>query len=196
MKIKPVRKPGGVVVELGPGETQLPAAPSRRNLGPLPVFKLNRILVPVDFSDCSRKALQYALPFAKEFEASILLLHVVTPFLPPAEMAMVDVSELELKMRESGGRELAALRAAVAKEAPVETALRVGRPDTEIVRAARELDADMIVISTHGRTGLAHMFMGSTAEQVVRRAGCPVFVVREREHEFVDTEPPAPKKRK
>jgi universal stress protein A len=196
MKIKPVRKPGGVVVELGPRETQLPAAPSKSALGPLPVFKLKRILVPVDFSDCSSKALQYALPFAKEFEASILLLHVVTPFLPPAEMAMVDVSEIELKMRESGARELAALRAAVEKEAPVETALRVGRPDTEIVRAAKELDADVIVLSTHGRTGLAHMFMGSTAEQVVRRAGCPVFVVREREHEFVDTATPVTKQKK
>lgn len=185
MKIKPNRKPGGVVVELGPREKQLPAAPAAEDLGPLPVFRLKRILVPVDFSGCSRKALRYALPFAEEFEASIILLHVVSPFLPPAELAMVDVSEIELKMRETGARELDKLRATVAREVPVETALRVGRPDTEIVRAARELEADVIVLSTHGRTGLAHVLMGSTAEQVVRHAGCPVFVVREHEHEFV-----------
>lgn len=187
MKIKPVRKSrgGGVVVEMKARERALPPAPRVTELGPLPMFRLQRILVPVDFSDCSRKALQYALPFAQEFEASLILLHVVSPFLPPAEMAMTDVADIELRMRESGLRELEALRASVARTVPVETALRVGRPDTEIVRAARELDADVIVLSTHGRTGLAHMFMGSTAEQVVRRAGCPVFIVRQREHEFV-----------
>lgn len=187
MKIKPVRKSrgGGVVVELGARERELPAPTPVTELGPLPMFRLQRILVPVDFSECSRKALQYALPFAKEFEASLLLLHVVSPFLPPAEMSLADVADLELRMRESGQRELEALRASVAREVPAEAFLRVGRPDTEIVRAARELDADVIVLSTHGRTGLAHMFMGSTAEQVVRRAGCPVFIVREREHEFV-----------
>ncbi|MFM1769063.1 MAG: hypothetical protein RJA22_1592 [Verrucomicrobiota bacterium] len=188
MKIKPVRKSrgGGVVVELGARERQLPAGPAVTDLGPLSMFKLKRILVPVDFSDCSRKALRYALPFAKEFEASIILLHVVAPFLPPAEMSLVDVADLELRMRESATRELAALRASVAKQAPVETALRLGRPDTEILHAARELDADVIVLSTHGRTGLAHMFLGSTAEQVVRRAPCPVFIVRQQEHEFIN----------
>lgn len=187
MKIKPVRKSrgGGVIVEMEGRERALPPAPRVTELGPLPMFRLRRILVPVDFSDCSRKALQYALPFAQEFEASLILLHVVSPFLPPAEMSLAEVAGIELRLRESGLRELESLRASVAREAPVETALRVGRPDTEIVRAARELDADVIVLSTHGRTGLAHMFMGSTAEQVVRRAGCPVFIVRQREHEFV-----------
>jgi len=187
MKIKPVRKSrgGGVVVELKARERELPPAPRVTDLGPLPMFRLRRILVPVDFSDCSRKALQYALPFAKEFEASVILLHVVAPFLPPVEMSTADVTNIELRMRESGQRGLEALRASVSRQVPAETALRVGRPDTEIVRAARELDADVIVLSTHGRTGLAHMFMGSTAEQVVRRAGCPVFIVRQREHEFV-----------
>jgi universal stress protein A len=187
MKIKPVRKSrgGGVIVEMEGREHALPPAPRVTELGPLPMFRLRRILVPVDFSDCSRKALQYALPFAKEFEASLILLHVVSPFLPPAEMSLAEVADIELRLRESGLRELESLRASVAREAPVETALRVGRPDMEIVRAARELDADVIVLSTHGRTGLAHMFMGSTAEQVVRRAGCPVFIVRQREHEFV-----------
>ena len=188
MKIKPVRKSrgGGVTLELQAREHELPPAPRVKELGPLPMFRLQRILVPVDFSDCSRKALQYALPFAKEFEASLILLHVVTPFLPPAEMSMPEVADFELRLRESGLRELESLRASVARQVPVETALRVGRPDTEIVRAARELDADVIVLSTHGRTGLAHMFLGSTAEQVVRRAGCPVFIVRQREHEFVE----------
>jgi universal stress protein A len=73
----------------------------------------------------------------------------------------------------------------VGEGAAAETLLRVGRPETEILNTAREIDCDLIILSTHGRTGLAHVFMGSTAEQIVRRAGCPVLVVREREHEFL-----------
>ncbi len=191
MKFKPARKPSrGVLVELGADEAQLPATAPRPDFNPLAPFKLNRVLVPVDFSDCSHKALQYALPFAKAFDATLTLLYVVEPFYPVPEMAGVDVVLIEKQLREGGDRQLAALRKGVGDSAAVETLLRVGRPETEIIKAARELDCDLIILSTHGRTGLAHVFMGSTAEQVVRRAGCPVLVVREREHEFIrDTSP-------
>ena len=63
--------------------------------------------------------------------------------------------------------------------------VRSGSPAIEIIAAAKELDADVIVISTHGYTGLTHVFLGSVAEHVVRRAPCPVLVVREKEHEFI-----------
>jgi universal stress protein A len=65
------------------------------------------------------------------------------------------------------------------------TLLRSGRPAYEIVEAAKRLDTDLIIISTHGHTGLKHVFLGSTAENVVRYAPCPVLTVREHEHEFV-----------
>jgi universal stress protein A len=186
MKIKPARKPSrGVLVELGPGEAQLPETAARPEFNPLAPFKLQRVLVPVDFSDCSHKALQYALPFAKAFDATITILHVVEPFYLVPEMAGVDVVLIEKQLREGGERQLAALRKEVGDSAAAETLLRVGRPEAEILKAARELASDLIILSTHGRTGLAHVFMGSTAEQIVRRAGCPVLVVREREHEFI-----------
>ena len=66
-------------------------------------------------------------------------------------------------------------------------AVRPGRPATEIVEAARELAADLIVIATHGRTGLQHVLLGSVAENVVRHAPCPVLTVREHEREFVES---------
>jgi hypothetical protein len=85
MKFKPSPKTGAVSVELGVDEIQIPA-----HLMPaVPMFKLQRILVPVDFSDCSSKALQYAVPFAKQFGAALILLHVVEPYPAVPEMAQI-----------------------------------------------------------------------------------------------------------
>ena len=74
-----------------------------------------------------------------------------------------------------------ARRASIGAEALV----RAGQPYYEITTAAKELDVDLIVITTHGRTGLKHALLGSTAERVVRHAPCPVLTVREREHDFI-----------
>ena len=189
MKFKPSHKPGGVVVELGPTEVQLPVTSSGSAMSPLPVFKLKKILVPVDFSDCSNKALQYAIPFAKQFDAELTLLHVVQPYLPVPEIPMVDVELVQRQIRESGKKELEALQRTVADKVSSETALRQGSPYVEIIKAAKELGIDLIILATHGRTGLAHVFLGSTAERVVRHAGCPVLVVRESERDFVPTKP-------
>jgi nucleotide-binding universal stress UspA family protein len=179
MRIKPTLKRGGVLMELGPNEAQLPAD---TGAGP---FKLERVLVPVDFSDCSKKALQYAIPFAKQFGAEIVLLYVVQPYIPAPEAAAIDTELLLHRMREDGEKGLTALRDSLTDEAKVSTALRVGRPDFEIVKAADELGADVILLSTHGRTGLGRVFLGSVAEHITRYAHCPVFIVRERERDFV-----------
>jgi nucleotide-binding universal stress UspA family protein len=187
MKFKPKNKPGGVVVELGPKEAKLPetALPA----AVLPAFKLQRILVPVDFSDCSTKALQYAIPFARQFAAELILLHVVQPFVAIPEMPSVDAALVQSQMRGAGKRQLDTLRGTIDDEIPSNTLLRVGSPHVEIINAAKESGIDLIILSTHGRTGLAHVFLGSTAERVVRHAGCPVLVVREQEHEFVASKP-------
>ena len=185
MKFKPTGKSGGVVVELGPKETQLPTAASLSTPVPLPAFKLKKILVPVDFSDCAKKALQYAIPFARQFDAELTLLHVVQPYLPVPEMTTVDVDLIQREMCAAGEKELAALRQTIASEVSSKTALQVGSPHLEIIAAAKDLGIDLIILSTHGRIGLAHVFLGSTAERVVRHAACPVLVVREHEHEFV-----------
>jgi len=182
-KIRPAHKPGGEGVELGPKEEQIPNV---AKVSP-PVFKLKKILVPVDFSNCSRKALQYAVPFAKQFDATLVLLYVVEPYAPVPEMTKVDWDIITSLRRESGEAELAKLKQTLDNAVKAETVLRVGRPYLEIVRAVKELSIDLILLSTHGHTGLVHMFLGSTAESVVRHAGCPVLVVREHEHEFVLT---------
>jgi universal stress protein A len=177
MKIKPANKRRGVLLELGPNEAQLPAET---------LFQLKRILVPVDFSECSRKALAYAVPFAKQFGAEIVLAHVVQPYIPVPEAGAVDTTAILAQMRESGKSELEKLRLSISDDVKIKTLLRVGHPAQEIVKAAEELDVDLILLSTHGRTGLGRVFFGSVAEHITRYARCPVLTVREREHEFVD----------
>ncbi|MBI3875397.1 MAG: universal stress protein [Verrucomicrobia bacterium] len=149
-------------------------------------FKLKSILVPVDFSDCSKKALKYALPFARQFGASITLLYVAHIPYVGAEVGGIDYALLESEMRTGGMKELDKLaESEVGTEIPRRTLVRVGSPAHEIATAAKELDTDLIIIATHGHTGLKHVFLGSTAEKVVRMAPCPVLTVREREHDFV-----------
>jgi nucleotide-binding universal stress UspA family protein len=181
MKIKPTsNKGGGVVMELGPKEAQMPprdlAAPQR----PLPVFKLKKILVPVDFSECSKKALQYAVPFARQFGAELTLLYVMQHYPLVSEMGPVDVES-----NEDAERDLEALRQTIDRDVRSRAVVRAGEPHLEITETAKSLGIDLILLSTHGRTGLNHVLMGSTAEKVVRRAGCPVLIVRQHEHEFI-----------
>jgi universal stress protein A len=176
MKIKRTSKTRGVVLELGPEEAQIPA----QSLAATPVFKLRKILVPIDFSDCSKKALAYAIPFARQFGAELNLLHVVEPYPAVPEMAPFDYETIE-----EGRLELEVLRKGLGNIETCRTLVRMGAPATEITGAAKDLDADLIILSTHGRKGLSRMFLGSTAERVVRSAPCPVLIVRESEHEFV-----------
>ncbi len=180
MKFKPTDKAGGVVVELGPRETQLPPLTAEQTIGALPMFKLKKILVPVDFSVCSKKALQYAIPFAKQFAAELILLHVIQPYPPMPEMGPVDMDSIE-----DAKRELAEVRGSIHEAVQSSTVLRQGPPAVRIVEAAKELGCDLIILSIHGRSGLGRFLLGSTAEKVVRHAGCPVLVVREHEHEFI-----------
>ena len=178
MKFKRTKKAGGVVVELEPRESELPTTVR-------PQFRLKKILVPVDFSACSSKALQYALPFAREFSARIVLLHVVEPFIPVPEMTTVNFEVIRKQTMTAAESEMKKLRESIPADVAVEAVIREGNPYFEIGLATRQLSIDLIIIATHGRTGLAHVFMGSTAERVVRHASCPVLTVREHEHDFV-----------
>lgn len=148
-------------------------------------FKLRKILVPVDFSECSKKGLEYAIAFAREFKAELLLLHVVEPLLPCPELTAVDTASLQAESREYADKELRDLRLRVGDAAACETFLREGKASRTITETAREAAVDLIIISTHGHSGLSRIVLGSTTEQVVRRANCPVLVVREHERDFV-----------
>ena len=153
--------------------------PSEALAVPLPV---RRILVPVDFSDCSTFALRYAANLAGQVNASLILLHVASSLLAPPEMEYV---ELDLKKfrgeveRHASAKLTALAQREIAATVPASPLVRHGTPWEEITRLARERQADLIVIGTHGHAGFKHMVMGSTAEKVVRYAGCPVLVVRE-----------------
>ena len=181
MKIKPTNEPGSVLVALGPKERQLPESSGTRAR----LFNPKKILVPVDFSECSNKALQYALPFAKQSNASLVLLYVVQPYFPVPDITTVDWDLIHAGLREGGETQLAKLRESLEKAVKAETFVRTGNAAIEILKAAKELEIDLIILSTHGHTGLAHVFLSSTAERVVQRASCLVLVVREREHDFV-----------
>ena len=186
MKAKPTNHPGAVLLELNRRDEPLMAAATTASVKA--PFKLKRILVPIDFSDCSKKALQYALPLAKEHQAAITLLYVVPTNYSLGEYGGIDYASIEAEMRLTGDKKLAQLAAdEVGGEVSADPIVRTGSPALEIITTAKSLPADLIVISTHGRTGLKHVFLGSVAEEVVRRAPCPVLVVREREHEFIST---------
>src|ERR1051326_4414546 len=101
MNIKPAKNPGGVVVEPRPEEAQLPMPGSDA----LPVFNLRKILVPIDFSECSRKALCYAIPLAKQFDATLILLKVVDPYFPPADTMGLDAAVLSEQTRQAAGKD-------------------------------------------------------------------------------------------
>jgi nucleotide-binding universal stress UspA family protein len=138
-----------------------------------------RILVPIDFSKSSLRALQTAVPLASDFGARIVLLFAVEPAgylsgiesLPTAVPDSVIIKEAKENLPRIAKRFIPA-------KSPVTTLVGRGRPSDVITRAVRQQKIDLIVLATHGRTGLDHFLMGSTAEQVVRRARCPVLVVR------------------
>jgi nucleotide-binding universal stress UspA family protein len=151
------------------------------------ILQLNKILVPTDFSETSKKAVQYALRFADQFGCEIALLYVVEPATPMigAPLAVEPSTDKdEFSMAE---KDLAVLAAEAHTNGAhsISSFVRIGHAPHEITKTAKDLDVDLIIIATHGYTSWRHLCIGSTAERVVRTAPCPVLVVREKEHEFV-----------
>jgi nucleotide-binding universal stress UspA family protein len=142
---------------------------------------VRRILAPTDFSDSSALAVRYAAELAEKFAAELVLLHVVQDLalvLPdavmPTPMPATDLTQLINAARTGLANQVAALN--LGRLNP-RSEVRVGSPYAEIDAAAKDLKADLICVSTHGRTGLAHLLLGSVAEKVVRHAPCPVLIV-------------------
>jgi universal stress protein A len=146
------------------------------------MMNIRKILVPTDFSKNSLVALEYARDFAKRFDAEILLVHV---FEPPPYSAMTlgggaaITPVVQEDMRQEVTQELEKIASdELADGVKVGVLLRDGSPFVEIIATAKEEHADLIVIATHGHTGIKHLLLGSTAEKVVRRAPCLVLTVR------------------
>jgi nucleotide-binding universal stress UspA family protein len=138
------------------------------------------ILVPVDFSSCSREGLQYAIGFANEFGAKLILLHVTyLGYIYSSEgTAIYDIPALQEAARKNAERQMRQLVRSVSfGRAKFETAFTDGSPALDICAFAKDHDVDLIITSTHGLTGLEHVLIGSIAEKVVRHAPCSVLVV-------------------
>ena len=146
------------------------------------------ILAPTDFSSASKKALAYAVGFAATFDAKVTLIHVIEPMVLPPEYGYLPPysPEDEARQVEAVRKQLLDIAAGWNGVRRSEVMVRVGNPSHEIVGAVSELEVDLLVITTHGRTGLRHMLMGSVAEKIVRHATCPVLVVRPEERDFID----------
>lgn len=147
----------------------------------LPVSK---ILVPIDFSDYSKMALDYAVEFAKKFNSQLFLIYVIEPIVYPSDFGLgqVPISSIDMEIQSRAEDEMQKLiNEKVPKETKVSWIVRVGKPFIEIINEAKEKDCDLIIIATHGHTGIEHILFGSTAEKVVRKSPIPVLVVREKQ---------------
>jgi nucleotide-binding universal stress UspA family protein len=144
-----------------------------------------RILVPIDFSDHSKRALAYAVTVAGNFASELVLVYVVEPAVYPADLGFgqVTLPNLETELKARGGEELRKLGSAVIGDrVRWSSVVKVGKPYIEILQTASEMRAEMIVIATHGHTSVEHILFGSTTEKVVKKAPCPVLIIRPVQH--------------
>ena len=144
---------------------------------------IRSILLPTDFSECARHALLPAAELARTFGARLLCLHVVEPVVPAVGWTPIaeplPLGDMTGQMETSATRELPKIsHGEECAGLEVEDLITHGEAAAEIVRVGRERGVDLIVISSHGRTGLGRILFGSTAEMVVRHAHCPVLVVK------------------
>ncbi len=145
-----------------------------------PLVGFKRILVAVDFSDASSRALDHALALAEPFHSTIILLHIVEPAVHAQNYMAVGVAldESNQNLIEAGRERLAELyRKRVGQHVRAESLVRMGRAPSEISDTARALAADLIVLGAHGHGLPRQGNLGSTADHVVRQASCPVLVV-------------------
>jgi len=149
------------------------------------MITLQKILVPTDFSDHSEKAIRYGVELATKFHGELHLVHAIDPmpstYVEGGFFPFESTAELEASIAEK----LDELEVESDAELTTIRKVCVGSPFVEITRYAKENAIDLIVMGTHGRGAIAHMLLGSVAERVVRKAPCPVLVVRDEEHDFV-----------
>ncbi len=140
--------------------------------------RFKKILCPIDFDENSIAALEVACDLAQDADAIIYLLHVVVPIIPSAPEVGVPMEPFPISERE--GREMLERLAHehVGGQAKYKVVTHIGDPARTILNAIRQLGVDSVVMATHGRKGLRRLLLGSVAEQVVRRATCPVLTVR------------------
>ncbi len=139
------------------------------------------ILVPIDFSVHSRNALKYAVPLAEQFGASLHLVFVVEPTIYPADLGFgqVVLPGVEDELRQKADEELNGLiEREIGGRVEATAAVRTGSPHQEILDEAEEREVDLIVVASHGHSGVEQILFGSTADRIVHHAKCPVLTIR------------------
>jgi universal stress protein A len=152
------------------------------------MFKIKTILCPVDFSDVSKKAVRYAQEFALGMGASLMLLNVVEPR-PMAVDISLNYVPLEEDLEKAATEDLELLLGELrATGINADGLVRIGNPADIILERLNELDVNLVIMGSHGKKGLSRLLMGSVAETIVRRAVCPVLIVKDDEKEFIGEE--------
>jgi nucleotide-binding universal stress UspA family protein len=143
-------------------------------------MRISRILTAVDLSEASLEAVRYSVDMARSFGAEIVLFHAVEPIVMAGDPFPVPAAVSVLAQVEESARKRLERIAARLRKGGVRCRIRIenGTPAATIVRAAGDLKAGLVVMGTHGNTGLSHLLLGSVAERVVRTAACPVLTVR------------------
>ena len=156
---------------------------------PKPVMQVNNILVPIDFSNHSEKALAYASEIAQSYNAQLQLLHIIEETMHPAFSVTGKSSIFDLVpgIKDDSKKRIAKmLEKFVSDKVKSKVFVQGGRAANDIIKFAKENSTDLIVIATHGLTGLEHMLLGSVTEKVVRMAHCPVFTVKSFGKQLID----------
>ena len=145
-------------------------------------MKIQKILCPLDFSDVSQKLLDYSVSFAKTNKAKLVLLHVIDhPHLyDNYQILAITPAEISEKLEKQAQKELSKIVNQIKNKIKVDMLVRNGKPFIEIIRSAKDIDADLVIIGSHGRSAIAHVLIGSTSEKVARKAPCPVLIFREK----------------
>ncbi|MDH7605617.1 MAG: universal stress protein [Melioribacter sp.] len=152
------------------------------------MFNIKNIIVPTDFSNLSYSAFDYARDLAEQINAKIHLIYVLEKTPPFLALRSVDVSEEEIMkdMEEEAKKQLSEAAKKLRYDSNVEIieVCRKGIDYEEIVKYSKEVEKALIVIATHGRTGILHTLLGSVAEKVIRYAKCPVLVITPEEEQI------------
>ena len=152
------------------------------------MINISTVLHPTDFSDLSLRALGYADLLARKLSARLHCLHVVDDsyqYWLATDIVTAPVGPPVEELIARGRKQLDEFVARhVGEDVEIVKVVRPGRPFLEIIRYAREQSIELVVMGTHGWTGLKHVLMGSVAERVVRKSPCPVLTVRSPEHGF------------
>ncbi|MBU0986585.1 MAG: universal stress protein [Proteobacteria bacterium] len=149
-------------------------------------MKIKNILCPTDFSDISNNAIPWAISLASTHHARLWLLHVVDQLhgIEQYQILTLTPQEIAETMLTRAKAELSKIAGKIKNDIKVEIAAKQGKAFVEIIKTAKEQDIDLIVIGSHGRTGLSNVLIGSVAEKVSRKAPCPVLIVRGKDNLF------------